>query len=722
MLKKTLSALLLGSVAMTLHASEGTTQLEKVSVVEEAHVYRNRVDTNAPTLVYDRRFFERFEPMTVGDMLKRVPGVVFQGDIGEYDEVRFRGMETEYTQILVNGKRIPGAGDGRGVMVDRIPAEMIDRIEILRSPSASNDAQGVAGTINIILKPAAKQASGTVRLGMSYHDVPVGDAKTRNNAYASYGDHLDGMSYEISAFVQQRYNAKDKTEKIFDDERAPKESNRERDVRDSTDLALQAMVDVDVLSSSTLNITGKYLRTDRHEEEHKDVYEFEDDGSKKFDKTKHQIEVIDQESWGVASELSLTEWEHEWKLGLYVDIFNEDKVTTEEKISDEVAFDGREDKDVEDQELKLSVANIRRYDAHKLQLGAEYQTKNRDMKLTAIDDEYEDDSDPNGVYEIKETRMDLYAEDIWSLTPSSTLQAGVRFENTQIDQTGQDGAKSDTDFSMLHPSLHFNTELTPNDRIRASLAQTVRRATFKEMIPYVKEDKPNDDDEWVGNPELEPEVSLGLDAGYEHAFGNQQGIIGVNFFYRSVRDVIEAAKIGTNTKGGNRYSPENSGDGAVYGAEFDASFPLNMVGLEGVSVFANYTMLDSEIDDPYTGKERRFNGQPEYVYNVGMQHTVRSWGFSYGFSYQVRGESYEEFYDESEKTEYDPNLEAYVEYDVSKTLKLRLTGNNLLDAEVREYKTKYDSLNDKLDGKVDEYENEVEKSGALYMLTLRGAF
>jgi hypothetical protein len=44
-------------------------------VVQGEISYRDRADDIAPTLSYDLEYFQRFEPLTVGDMLKRVPSV-----------------------------------------------------------------------------------------------------------------------------------------------------------------------------------------------------------------------------------------------------------------------------------------------------------------------------------------------------------------------------------------------------------------------------------------------------------------------------------------------------------------------------------------------------------------------------------------------------------------------------------------------------------------------
>lgn len=167
------SVLASADVDATESKSKDSTSLGSYDVVDSQEKYRFRTDSVTPTLVYDREFFERFEPITAGDMLKRIPGVVFQGDSGEYDFVQLRGLAAHYTQVLVNGKRIPGGsseiGDDGAVNLDRIPAEMIDRIEILRSPSVELDSQGIAGTINIILKDGESLQGGFYRVGMSRH-------------------------------------------------------------------------------------------------------------------------------------------------------------------------------------------------------------------------------------------------------------------------------------------------------------------------------------------------------------------------------------------------------------------------------------------------------------------------------------------------------------------------------------------------------------------------
>ena len=185
-------------------------EVEKI-VVTGSPVFRNRTESVSPQLEYGGLFFQQFEPTSVGDMLKRTPGVSFSSDVGEYDAPQMRGLGEGYTQVLINGKKVPGSSSDRAIFVDRIPAEMVDRIQIIRSPSAAQDSQGVGGTINIILKDGASFDGGSVKIG----GLKADDGTVKGNASFGYGGNTDDMSWTLSAIFQQRYVNKTKQNRFL---------------------------------------------------------------------------------------------------------------------------------------------------------------------------------------------------------------------------------------------------------------------------------------------------------------------------------------------------------------------------------------------------------------------------------------------------------------------------------------------------------------------------
>src|SRR6218665_527671 len=145
-------------------------QSSREIVVQADIGYRNRSEEAEPVLVYGEEYFQRFEPLTAGDALKRVPSVTFLSDVIESDGARLRGLDPGYTQILINGEKVPGSNADRSFFLDRIPAELIERVEIVRSSSARRTGDAVAGTLNIKLRDGYELDGGYIRAGGLYFD------------------------------------------------------------------------------------------------------------------------------------------------------------------------------------------------------------------------------------------------------------------------------------------------------------------------------------------------------------------------------------------------------------------------------------------------------------------------------------------------------------------------------------------------------------------------
>ncbi|MBU2168764.1 MAG: TonB-dependent receptor plug domain-containing protein, partial [Alphaproteobacteria bacterium] len=155
---------------------EGPVTAVEDVIVTGQPAMRNRTDAVVPTLSYDLDYFQRFEPLTVGDALRRVPSVTFLSDVLESDGARLRGLDPGYTKILIDGEEVPGSGVDRSFFVDRIPAELIERVEVVRSSSANRSGDAVAGTINIVLRDALSLDGGYIRLGaLMFPDSEYGE-------------------------------------------------------------------------------------------------------------------------------------------------------------------------------------------------------------------------------------------------------------------------------------------------------------------------------------------------------------------------------------------------------------------------------------------------------------------------------------------------------------------------------------------------------------------
>lgn len=748
--------------------------------------YRDRTNTTAPELVYDQEFFAKFEPTSVGDQLRRVPGVAFTSDVGEADAPQLRGLGQGFTQVLVNGRPIPGAGNDRSVFVDRIPAEIIDRIEIVRSPSADIDSQGVGGTINIILKDGESLPPGVIaRIGATY-DVDA--SRTRPNASVSWSGRnaSNTLLYSVTLDAQQRFNNKDVVEEVFeedsvgfDDEVAAGGMGRslvhfddpsqsvaverveEQDSRDSTDLSFNGDLTWRMSENTSLRIDAFALSTSR--KEHQDTVIYEGDGSVGgLDLANPEFEYQDadfnQDSIGASALFETVLGENtDFEAQVRFNNFRDDSVeeTFEDTPTDLVE---RETIDADDTEWTadasithqlVGLATAMGIDGVELKVGVSGKLKDREYGLTLEEDLADPDYKTNdGQFTYEETRLDAFARIEWELSPSLTLQTGVRAESTKTEITFQNdfleggvlddsiSGSSESDEFMLNPSAHLVWKVTDNDQLRFSAARTVRRPSIDQLIPAFSVESPGDEDVTIGNPDLGFETSVGFDIGYERRFAGR-GIFGVNLFSRQITDLIglvntgdSVATIGLDPADypGGLYSYRNIGDAEVHGIELDLSTPLTFLGLDETGVFANYTRLWSTRDDPDGAGEIAIDYQPDYIYNFGVTQNLPSIEASFGFSYQKQGESRFVTFGEIESQLYDGNLEIFLEKRLGENIVLRLTGTNLLDAESQQAEAGFDGDNgeqilaNQAAYDVDAFEVEREGSSPKITLTLRAVF
>lgn len=758
------ASLLLATAAAQAQGPVTTTtavDLDRVVVTGDI-IYRDRSKAIAPTLSYDLEYFQRFEPRTVGDMLKRVPSVAFVSDVLEYDGARLRGLDPGYTQILINGKKVPGGGADRSFFVDRIPAEVVERVEIVRSASANRSGDAVAGAINIVLRDAYEFDGGYVRLGASRFD----DGEVTPTAAVVASGDLAGGRVLGGISHQGRYNPKRKLSLRYDGPGGTLDNREDQDdTRDGDDTSLNLSYARDT-GTARLGLSGLYVRTDRTETEHS--LEYNDRTSTSRDNLlseNDQVERIRQDNVALKGDFAFDMAGGRTELDASYAGFDEDTVSTEEEVGyddDETppAFDGFEGERVltrlRDGEVGFTLAHVRDVGAAELDVGVDVVGKERDLDRSVSEVETDEEGaplPPYGDFEttastVEEARVDPYVM-LNGTAGRIDWETGLRYESTTTDITADDAA-FDNDYAVLLPSAHLRWNVGRDDRLNLSLARTVRRPNFDQLLPVLLEGEFGDND-FIGNPALELEKAWGVDVGFEHRLG-RRGVVGVNVFYRDVQDLIEIVSTGEpsetavddfedeveaflednpgaddTTPGYPVFDPDsfvytagNVGDGHVYGVEFDLSTPLSALGLPDTGVFLNYSWLDSAVDDALG--ERRFNDQARSVFNVGFIHDIRAVDLTFGASYRRQGGAFARLLAEEVETTYGADLEAFVEKRFGEQWAMRLTGTNLLNASKDEVFHKFDTLADQIDRDYDEYEIETEESGPVYQLVVRYTF
>lgn len=748
-------------VAPQQTAQTPVTALEEIVVTGEPAM-RNRTDDVVPTLSYDLDYFQRFEPLTAGDALKRVPSVTFLSDVLESDGVRMRGLDSAYTQILINGERVPGANLDRSFFVDRIPAELIERVEVVRSSSANRSGDAVAGAINIVLRDALSLDGGYVRLGaLHWEDSEYG--QWGGTYGAVWGGQVGPGRLLIGGNIQDRRNPKQKFSQRFDEPGADIDNIEvQSDVRDGTDYSANASYEVEV-GGGNLELSGVFVRTDRVQDENSLEYRGGVEDPAELDVINANPLDILTDNWSLNAryEREMLGGRTTFKLG-YAAIDDAQVEREDEYAVQDEELEGKiTDSAITDNELQAALEHELDLGGMQLEFGVQYSRKDRDTNIqesepddtiegvTAFrlvrDDEFEPfEAIDGGVGTIEETRIDPYIMLSGENGPAK-WEVGLRYETTDITITDEtvdaDERTNDKDYGILLPSASVRFKLSDSDRITASVARTVRRPSFNFLSPALLGGEYGDND-FRGNPDLALETAWGADLGFERRLG-RRGVIGVNAFYRDITDLVEITNTGAfseqalddyNEALDEGATPEeaaeelvsyvltaeNVGDGQVWGVEFDLSTPLDFIGMEHTGVFLNYSWLDSSVDD-FLG-ERRFNSQSDYVVNVGFTQDIPTWGAAFGATYRKQGDAKGRIVGEEVVTSYGGDLEIFIEKQVASNVVIRFTGSNLLDSSKDEVFDKFNTIDDQINRDYDEFEIESENAGPVFQLVARMAF
>ncbi len=145
----------LGTISLSIAASE----LEGVEVVGEKTTVEIRLDKKIYNIGKDLTT----SGATISDALGNVPSV----SVDVEGAISLRGNEN--VRILINGRPSALAGFGSTEALRQLPADAIDKVEVITSPSARYDAEGTAGILNIILKKEKTLGfNGSVQTNIGY--------------------------------------------------------------------------------------------------------------------------------------------------------------------------------------------------------------------------------------------------------------------------------------------------------------------------------------------------------------------------------------------------------------------------------------------------------------------------------------------------------------------------------------------------------------------------
>src|SRR4051812_19635619 len=86
---------------------------------------------------------------SIGEAIARLPGLTAQRLSGRADVISIRGFGPDFSTTLLNGREQTSTGDNRAVEYDQYPSEIVNQVNIYKTPLASVIGQGIAGTVDL---------------------------------------------------------------------------------------------------------------------------------------------------------------------------------------------------------------------------------------------------------------------------------------------------------------------------------------------------------------------------------------------------------------------------------------------------------------------------------------------------------------------------------------------------------------------------------------------
>ncbi|MEI6554642.1 MAG: TonB-dependent receptor [Paludibacter sp.] len=528
---------LLGTIPMT----ENTKELKEVEVVGQASQMRFEIDKKVFSV--DQNISAAGG--SASDVLKNIPSVTVdnQGNVS----LRKDGN----VEVWINGKASGLTADNRAQVLQQMPAESIESIEIMTNPSAKFSPEGSAGIINIVMKKDRKAGYyGSVSAGLTYAD----GGKIGKNLGAS----INLNSGKIDAYLNMGYRAMDfqgggKTDRknwTNGNDTTFLHQNNTNNMGFSG-LFLRAGVDYHLDAKNTISLSGFGMAGSGHQDNFSD-YLFTNQAN-------DMLKNYSMDNVGIGTRPSLNlnlDYRHDFdKKGSFLtgtfsysnhnrtgntDYNNFDSLTSKQtKINQTI--------DSKNIEYDFKVDYTKKFNEN-TKLEAGWESRISDRASTSMGDDI--------VGSIKTpipSYLDIfdYTEQVHAAyvtygqkIDKFSFQAGLRAEDLIKQSTDSSAVGLQTiptkSFFHIFPSLYLSYSLPNESELQLNYTNRVNRPRGQQINPFKNYSDPTNIS--YGNPDLLPQYSSSLELNYIKTWGGGGQSLSSSLYYHNTDDVIQSVR------------------------------------------------------------------------------------------------------------------------------------------------------------------------------------
>ncbi|GFZ84540.1 TonB-dependent receptor [Aquaticitalea lipolytica] len=543
---------------------------------------------------------------TVSDVLDNVPSV----SVDVEGNVSLRGNEN--VRILINGKPSGLVGLNSTDALRQLPAESIERVEVITSPSARYDAEGTAGILNIILRRSKLQGLNGAITANAGHPTSAGISGNINYRTGDFNFfNTTGYSYRESpgrSLTETQYFNRvfdDNGNLISDDPDTFLNETRKTD-RQSKGLSTNFGVEWYITDTASLTTSIVYRNSDEENNTTNTIDRLDTDGSLinrsfRFDPEFEDDKTIQyalnfDKQFGGNSQHKLT-----------FDFQYETNDETEKSLISQDGNDAERVKTIQEQNEVLLQADyvLPIGENSQFEVGYRGNFNELDTDYTLEFNENGDfvlDTDVSNNLIYKEQINAVYSQFGSKIKTKFSYLLGLRMESTRISinqLTTNDLQKKD--YIGLFPTVNLGYEISDKQSLQLGYNRRISRPRSRFINPFPSRSSATN--LFQGNPDIDPSYSNKVDLGYLNRFGKvtlNSSIYyerGTDAFTFITEDTGETATVNGTEVPVIRRSPINLATNDRYGFEFTLTYrPTKDWNING-----NFNLFQSITEGFYNG-------------------------------------------------------------------------------------------------------------------------
>lgn len=475
---------------------------------------------------------------TVSDVLDNVPSV----SVDVEGNVALRGNDD--VRILINGKPSGLVGLNSTDALRQLPAESIERVEVITSPSARYDAEGTAGILNIILRRSKLQGlNGAITLNGGY---PFQAGASGNINYRT-GDFnfFNTSSYNIRKVPG---NAFSETEFFNGDEPSTfLREDREFD-RDRRGFNTNLGVEWYVNETSSLTTSFVYRDSDNESNSTNIIDELDNNGDGlqrnirrdpefEDDKTVQYAFNYDKQFNGDSQHRFTFDFQYENSEETEASIINQNNIDVENVVTAE-----NQDRILLQTDFVKPIGENGQFEAG---FRGEYFDLITDYLVEFVDENgnFIVNTDLTNTLNFDQKVNAVYTQYGNKYKGKFSYLLGLRLEDTRItieQVTSNDFSKKS--FTQLFPTVNLAYEISEDENITFGYNRRIRRPRSRFLNPFPSRSSATN--LFQGNPDLDPSTSNQFDLGYLKRLGKLT--LNGSVYFQRAKDAFNFVSLATD--------------------------------------------------------------------------------------------------------------------------------------------------------------------------------